>query len=264
MAGATWRACAWRTCPVSYCFPVEALRHPVGPLPPSVYWRRRLLILAALIVLVVLVAWACANGGADGPRNAAQGQNGGQSGAPGGGATSPPPITPGPTPSGPAINMPPVFPQASPTGNATLTPRTKGAAATSGGVGSTTGCTATSARLSVTPDREAYPAGTHPRFRVTVDNTSDTACAIDLGSGFVALLVTSGTDRVWNSTDCPSLGSAPVVVPPHQARTETVTWTRVRSRPGCVSGQPAAGLGRYAVEAAVGNLSSGKTYFTLS
>jgi hypothetical protein len=225
-----------------------------------VYWRRRLLILATLILLIVLVAWACTVG-SDNPRQNAQ-SSGGQSGAPGGGqATSPPPITPGPTPPGPAVNLPPIYPQTSP---ATATPKTKGAAATSGGVGSNPGCTATSARLSVTPDREVYQAGVRPRFRVTVDNTSDTACAIDLGSGFVALMVTSGADRVWNSTDCPSEASAPVVVPPHQARTETITWSRVRSRPGCVPNQPAAAPGRYAVEADVANLASGKTYFTLS
>ena len=42
---------------------MSTLRHPVGPQPPSVYWRRRLLVLLgvlAVVIVVVLIVW---NGG---------------------------------------------------------------------------------------------------------------------------------------------------------------------------------------------------------
>lgn len=42
---------------------MSTLRHPVGPQPPSVYWRRRLLVLlgiVAVVIIVVLIVW---NGG---------------------------------------------------------------------------------------------------------------------------------------------------------------------------------------------------------
>lgn len=42
---------------------MSTLRHPVGPQPPSVYWRRRLLVLlgiVAVVVVIVLIVW---NGG---------------------------------------------------------------------------------------------------------------------------------------------------------------------------------------------------------
>lgn len=42
---------------------MSTLRHPVGPQPPSVYWRRRLLVLlgvVAVVVIIVLIVW---NGG---------------------------------------------------------------------------------------------------------------------------------------------------------------------------------------------------------
>ncbi len=226
------------------------------------YWRRRLVAIAAVVAAIVLFAWACTMGGGNERKPNAQGPGAHASASPSPGASSPPPITPGPTPPGPAVNNPAGQPPAS--APITTTPAVKGVAGVSGGVGSLPGCTAESARLSVTPDRETYPAGVRPRFRITVLNTGPAACAIDLGQGYVALLVTAGADRVWSSTDCPSDGAAPVAVAPRQARTEVVTWQRVRSRPGCVPNQPAAGPGRYAVEAAVGNLGSGKTYFTLS
>src|SRR5207253_2231849 len=34
-----------------------AMLHPVGSLPPSVYWRRRAALLASLVVLIGLTAW---------------------------------------------------------------------------------------------------------------------------------------------------------------------------------------------------------------
>jgi len=34
---------------------MSSLRNPVGPLPPSVYWRRRLLVIAGLLAVVVVV-----------------------------------------------------------------------------------------------------------------------------------------------------------------------------------------------------------------
>jgi hypothetical protein len=72
---------------------VGSLRNPIGPLPSSIYWRRRAVALAVLALLVLLTVWALGLGGGD-SRNEGKNDDG-----------KPPvsTITPGPTDSGPAI-----------------------------------------------------------------------------------------------------------------------------------------------------------------
>jgi hypothetical protein len=41
----------------------RAVLHPVGPLPPRVYWLRRLVPLVLLLVLIVAIAVSCSGGG---------------------------------------------------------------------------------------------------------------------------------------------------------------------------------------------------------
>jgi hypothetical protein len=76
---------------------VGSLRNPIGPLPSSIYWRRRAVALAVFALLAVIVIWAVTSlGGGDGSRNE------GKDGDKGNGPAST--ITPGPTGSGPAIS----------------------------------------------------------------------------------------------------------------------------------------------------------------
>ncbi|MFG2845250.1 hypothetical protein ACGF12_19065 [Kitasatospora sp. NPDC048296] len=80
---------------------MPSLRQPVGPLPASIYWRRRIVVLAAVAAVIALIAWLMTDqgGGGDGgsPNKAAQAvppQSQSQSPAQA--------ITPGASPSGPA------------------------------------------------------------------------------------------------------------------------------------------------------------------
>ncbi|MCG3042088.1 hypothetical protein L7D48_16200 [Streptomyces sp. S1A] len=67
-----------------------SLRNPVGPLPSSIYWRRRAVVLALLLVLALLAIWAVRSGGPGGGGGSDQG------GKQGGGEV-PGTITPGPS-----------------------------------------------------------------------------------------------------------------------------------------------------------------------
>ncbi|MFG2573104.1 hypothetical protein [Streptomyces sp. NPDC048481] len=74
-----------------------SLRNPVGPLPSSIYWRRRAVLLSVFALLALLVLWVTLSGG-----------GGGRNGADGGGGKNPASsITPGPSGSGPAISQKP-------------------------------------------------------------------------------------------------------------------------------------------------------------
>ncbi|MFB6888673.1 hypothetical protein ACFCX4_05075 [Kitasatospora sp. NPDC056327] len=84
---------------------MPSLRQPVGPLPASIYWRRRIVVLIAVVAVVALVAWMMTDqgGGDDGAKDKAakaaptQSQN----------QTPAQAITPGASPTGPANNSRP-------------------------------------------------------------------------------------------------------------------------------------------------------------
>lgn len=77
---------------------VGSLRNPVGPLPSSIYWRRRAVLLSVLALLALLITWVVvsAGGNGKGSDNGANGKN-----------PAPSTITPGPSGSGPAISQAP-------------------------------------------------------------------------------------------------------------------------------------------------------------
>ncbi|WP_166022122.1 hypothetical protein [Streptomyces chilikensis] len=71
-----------------------SLRNPVGPLPSSIYWRRRVVFFVVLLALAGLAVWLVTGGGGGSDDNA-----GGPDGK-----NPAPSITPGPSGSGPAID----------------------------------------------------------------------------------------------------------------------------------------------------------------
>jgi hypothetical protein len=78
---------------------VGSLRNPVGPLPSSIYWRRRVIASALVLAIAALVIWAVtrgSGGGANGNGNGASGPTGSH--------TPIGTITAGPTPSGTHIS----------------------------------------------------------------------------------------------------------------------------------------------------------------
>ncbi|MGV9265179.1 hypothetical protein ACWDRR_11005 [Kitasatospora sp. NPDC003701] len=82
---------------------MPSLRQPVGPLPASIYWRRRLVVLVAVAAVVALLVWLMSDqgGGGDGPAGKAA------QAAPSQSQTPVQAITPGASPSGPANNSRP-------------------------------------------------------------------------------------------------------------------------------------------------------------
>ncbi|WP_395295631.1 hypothetical protein ACF9IK_20505 [Kitasatospora hibisci] len=80
---------------------MPSLRQPVGPLPASIYWRRRLVVAVAVAAVIALVYWMMSD------------QGGGDDGSAGKAAQAAPSqtpaqaITPGASPSGPANNSRP-------------------------------------------------------------------------------------------------------------------------------------------------------------
>jgi hypothetical protein len=193
---------------------------PVGPLPASTYWRRRVVLLVGALLLLLLVAKACSGGGSD-TLSAT-----GTTPSPSPSASQPPAVVPSPT----------VSQRASPSPAPLQT------------------CRNNVLQVTVESDAEAYPSGAAPRFTLTVRNIGTVACRRALGPGAVELRVFSGEDRIWSSDDCnESKEQGVLTLPAGAARATTVQWGGKRTRPGCQTGDTAQ-PGTYRVSARVGDL----------
>lgn len=174
----------------------RALLDPVGPLPRSVYWLRRLAVLlpVVVVILVIVLLAARTNRPARHPADAAVT------------ATTPAaPVTP-------LSSAPP----------STAAPTTSAAATT---------CAADALSLSVRAASSTVTAGSSLPVTATL-TTSGPACS---AVGPLTVVVTSGSDRIWGSTDCsPESSSAATALAAHGTAAASRTWPGVRSLPGCV------------------------------
>ncbi|MFF1913940.1 hypothetical protein ACFVYE_20395 [Streptomyces sp. NPDC058239] len=257
-----------------------SLRNPIGPLPSTIYWRRRAVAATLVALLALLIVWAVTSGGGKG--NTDDSRPGGS-----GPARS---ITPGPSQSGPAISQQPGGRDESGDsdsgggdnsgtgagsdggasdggdgegGTDTGSGSDTGTGGVSGG-GATTGeqvpadsslpdCAAGTLQLSLSTELN-YSPGEKPKFRLIAKNTSSTTCKADFGPKSAVLTITEagGDDsQVWSSKDCPrNAGSLLLKVPAGSTVVHTVEWDRRKSTPQCAT-PPAetAGPGTYLVEA---------------
>lgn len=259
------------------------MRNPVGPLPSSIYWRRRAVAATLIALLALLVVWAVTSGGDDGGKKRDDGANG---------EGPAPSITPGPSGSGPAISeQPGGRDESGETGGGDQGGTDAGAdggtgdtgsggtggSAGSGGSGGASGggsggdgasgsstgeqvpvgsslpdCTPSALTLKLESRKVAYEPGEKPSFTIVATNGSSADCKADLGPKAVVLSVTDAeSDEIWSSKDCPKIGQLLLKVPAGGSVTRTVTWDLTQSAPQCATPPPGkAKPGTYLVEAA--------------
>jgi hypothetical protein len=211
--------------------------HPVGPLPPSTYWRRRAVLLVSAVVVLLLLR-SCVGGGAAPAKKDTL-------------SASPKPTATRPVAPKPAV----VKPTTAPTTAPTTTPTTAPVVAT---------CTDAQLNLTATTDASSYGPGATPKITLSITNTSATPCRRDVGAGAVEILVYSGADRIWSSNDCsPSKAVALQVLAPAGSQAVVKTWPGRRSKPGCAGSKAAAAPGTYVVTGRVGTLKRSSAGFTL-
>ncbi len=220
------------------------MRNPVGPLPSSIYWRRRAVAGLLVALLAVLAAWAATTLGSNGTKD---------DGKPGG-SDPVKSITPGPGSSGPAISQQPGGRDESDGGSdgsdgsdgsngdsGSGGDTGAGSGGASGGTGSdgtSTGGAGTAGTGSGGTDSGGSTAGRQvpansplpackpgaleltlrtkvsygpddrPKFEIIARNTSSATCKADLGPKNVVLTVTEASaekdDVIWSSKDCPA------------------------------------------------------------
>ncbi|MFH9821250.1 hypothetical protein [Streptomyces sp. NPDC017230] len=219
-----------------------SLRNPVGPLPSTIYWRRRAVLLSLFALLALLITWVVVAGGGGGGKDREDGANG---------KNPAPSITPGPSGSGPAISQAPGGRDESGSGdsNGSGTGSGSGGSGDGSGSGSRSGsgsgesgggdgaggsgsaggggsaggaatgvgagdalpggsslpnCGPGAVNLSLRSVRNDYTPGQTPTFELTVRNTSGSDCKVDLGPKHTVLTITpaDADDAYWSSDDC--------------------------------------------------------------
>ncbi|PPS88619.1 hypothetical protein BZZ08_02159 [Streptomyces sp. MH60] len=273
---------------------VGSLRNPVGPLPSSIYWRRRAVLLSLFALLALLITWIVVSGGGGGGKGRDDGADG---------KNPAPSITPGPSGSGPAISQAPGGRDESGDSNGSGSGSSSGGdgsgdgsgsgsgggsggdgggSGSAGGGGAVTGvgagdalpggsalpnCTPGAVKLSLRSVRNSYSPGQTPAFELTARNTSGGDCKVDLGPKHAVFTITpaDGDDAYWASDDCvEGTGSLRYRVAAGSGITYTVKWDRKPSAPEC--GTPPAGsakAGTYLVEAKAPGFEKVQTSFVL-
>jgi hypothetical protein len=168
---------------------MSTIRNPVGPLPPQVYWRRRIVVGIVALAVIVIIVLIIVRPGATEPADQ-------------------------PTPE--------------PTTSASSEPGASGGEAADGEIEA---CTASQVTVTPVTDASSYPAEQQPLLSLTLLNTGTTACTIEAGSDVQNYVITSGSDRIWASTDCQEPGVAAEVTlePGEPLSTTPFAWSRTRS-----------------------------------
>ncbi len=196
-----------------------------GPLPASVYWRRRVVVLGLGLVLVLTFAKLFLGGGDDGKDKAVDRATQ-VAGEPTGSASDEPTTTPGPKKSKkPKIPQEPVLAQ--PDGPCE------------------------DSDIVITPTVAEAVAGRPVMVSLELRTATAAACTWRVSAGHVTMKITSGADEIWSSRQCP--GAVPVqdvVVRSAVTTFVDVPWKARRSDDGCPVQTQWALPGTYHVAAA--------------
>lgn len=230
-----------------------------GPLPASVYWRRRLIVLTAVLVLLWALVHLIGGGGGGTPKaTGAVDLTGASSRATASASASPSAgVSPSDSASDSASASAPVAPSASasvtetPTPTPTVLPTPTGDCAPSD--------------LSVTPSVTGAAAGSPVAIVLTLATFTTPACTWHVSHKTMQVKVATakGAD-VWSTIDCPAaLPASDVVVYKDQPTAVTMAWSARRSDTTCSAHTAWSKPGGYSVTGVALGGTPDQTSFTL-
>lgn len=125
-------------------------------------------------------------------------------------------------------------------------------------------CNPASIEVTGSTDAETYAADQSPVLSLTVSNTGDVPCPVNVGTSQMEFVITSGDDRIFSSRDCQEgAEDLEVTIEPGESETARFTWERIRSAPECTEVDAVPGPGQYAFETRLGERTSDDVAFTL-
>lgn len=125
-------------------------------------------------------------------------------------------------------------------------------------------CNPADIKVAGSTDAETYAADESPVLILTVTNTGDIPCPINVGTSQMDFLVTSGEDRVFSSRDCQEgAKDLEITLKPGASEDARFAWERIRSAPGCTAVEGVPGPGQYVFQTRLGERISDEVEFTL-
>jgi hypothetical protein len=222
---------------------------PAGPLPARIYWVRRALLVMLLVVVFSLMSWAVGRltGGGDdaaGVTGSGTPAGGGGDGASGIGASD--------QQQGPRKDHHPKKHEQRPHQAKHHRP-----AAPSGP------CAPTDVAIAV--EVHDVKAGHANPVALKLTSVGTPACTLAITADTLALRITSGSDVVWSSDECPNAVLArELVVRAHKPVVYTFDWNGRRSTETCAQPGKAAEPGGYWAEAALIGADVHRAYFDVT
>lgn len=245
---------------------------PVGPLPASVYWRRRLVMILSTVTALLLLAWVAATA-LTGPTPSTPGRAAMTAPQQADPSPAPVPAPVVPPPAGPGTGLPmtegvPSEPPAT-TSEVVLpddTPRAPVPVPSSVPVPITGPVPCTNDMISVGAevDEPEHRVGERPTLRLVVVNLSEQPCVRDLDGSRQEIVVWSGdgAQRIWSSNDCVNPETVDLrTLVPGQPVAFAVRWAGRTSVPGCARERTVVPPGAYRVLTRVDDLVSPPTSF---
>ena len=143
------------------------------------------------------------------------------------------------------------------------TPTTPTSSAPPATSGEPTECNPEVISLEAITDAGDYQAGVQPLISMRITNLGTTACTINAGTDAQVYTITSGSDTIWNSSDClQNPVEAVITLEPGAAAAQDVppfAWERTRSSTDtCDTERPevAGGGATYRLSVALGDITS--------
>ncbi|GAA0976453.1 hypothetical protein GCM10009551_011550 [Nocardiopsis tropica] len=222
--------------------------HP-GAVSRETYWKRRAFVLIGVMLVVALIAFAC---------QPSDDETGEPTRSEAGMDASPSPSVPSEDPS--ADESPEPTAGASEGAGESASPSpgdgaSEGAGGGEGGAGEVAAperaedlCRPEDVVVTfeLEGDQEVYGSGNAPGFRITVVNTAEQTCTVDVGGAALEVRIHSGDDRIYSTADCLKDGGAEERQlsrgVPHEF---TVDWERNRSFEDCRETTSSAQAGWY-------------------
>lgn len=239
--------------------------HPVGSLPPRVYWKRRVAGIAVVLLLAV-VPFLLLNG-----RDSSEAS---------GSDAAPPPQRPATTPqlelipaeplqsstpptTVPPTSVPPTTAPAATTPAPTSAPPTT-LPPTSAAPGPPGQCTDEMLAVTAGAQQPQYSVQDKPTLLMTVRNVGPQPCVRDLGTSQQEWTLFDGDARLWGSNDCLAEQAAGVqTLQPAQQVTLRVEWSGLTSDPECAEPRRRLAPGDYQLRARIGTAQSPNATLTL-
>lgn len=223
---------------------MSTVTRPRGPLPPRVYWTRRLLVVAVAFGLVFGIAHLLGGGGVgDGPSARPVGAEATTSSTSRASTVAVSPSVTAPTPN--LGGSPSATPNTATPNTTTPNKASPTALATPSG-------TCANADVVATPSvRGTGYAGRSVLFDVTLTTKVSPACTWTVSANSLVVKVTSGADRIWSTQECTGgVLRQSVVVRKDQPVAVAVAWNGQRSDSDCTRTTTWVEAGYYHVVAA--------------